>query len=158
MNILNNDVQTFSYSINSYDDFDKLVNFIMDVALEDGITPAIGFAMHIIVDEIASNTTQYGFVDASKKYTLTTTVKLYKDKIIMIFTDDGVQFNPLEQEPYDVSSNVENSINEMSVGGLGLHIVRSYADDIQYEYKDGCNILTVTKYHNVGAIASQRLA
>ncbi|MBQ6739008.1 MAG: ATP-binding protein, partial [Synergistaceae bacterium] len=34
---------------------------------------------------------------------------------------------------------------EREIGGLGIFMVKKSMDDIKYEYKDGKNILTITK-------------
>ena len=40
------------------------------------------------------------------------------------------------------------SLEEREIGGLGIHLVRQIMDDVQYQYKDGQNILTLTKKFN----------
>lgn len=63
------------------------------------------------------------------------------DKIVMKFSDDGKEFNPIKNradiDSYDIDSQV---------GGLGIYLALNIADEADYEYKNNKNILTITKY------------
>jgi len=67
-----------------------------------------------------------------------------EDKLITLtLKDAGKAFNPLEAQSPDFNT----PILERKVGGLGIHFIKTLMDEIQYERKDGCNILTVKKYY-----------
>jgi len=38
------------------------------------------------------------------------------------------------------------SAEERKIGGLGIFLVKQMADEIDYEFSDGCNVLKVRKY------------
>ncbi len=40
------------------------------------------------------------------------------------------------------------SVKERKKGGLGIFMVKKSMDNVQYEYKDGKNLLTITKNLN----------
>ena len=61
--------------------------------------------------------------------------------MIFTFEDGGVQFNPLAKENPDVTLTAQ----ERQIGGLGIFICKKIMDDIQYNYTNGKNILTMTK-------------
>ena len=63
------------------------------------------------------------------------------NKLVMTFSDNGKPFDPLKVEAPDVDA----SLDERGVGGLGIFLVVTTMDDVSYEYKDGQNILTVKK-------------
>lgn len=64
----------------------------------------------------------------------------YSNKVTMRFSDGGRRFDPRnglpDTEEYDV---------DMAIGGLGRLIAFTIADSVDYEYRDGRNILTITK-------------
>ena len=65
-----------------------------------------------------------------------------EDGVLKITLDDtGLPYDPLKKEDPDITLSAE----ERSIGGLGIFIVRKTMDDMQYEYKDGHNILTILK-------------
>ena len=50
-------------------------------------------------------------------------------------------FNPLDCPEADTSLGAD----EREIGGLGILLVKKTMDKVEYEYKDGKNILTITK-------------
>ena len=66
------------------------------------------------------------------------------EDVVLQFRDNGVQYNPLERQDPNLNAPPE----ERDKGGLGIYIVKQYADDIEYEYKDNTNILTI-KLRNI---------
>jgi anti-sigma regulatory factor (Ser/Thr protein kinase) len=55
--------------------------------------------------------------------------------------DCGEPFNPLNVAKPDLNAPLE----DRSPGGLGIHFLKTLADNVYYEYKDGKNRLTVYK-------------
>jgi anti-sigma regulatory factor (Ser/Thr protein kinase) len=55
--------------------------------------------------------------------------------------DGGRPFDPLAKDDPDVMLSGE----EREIGGLGIYMVKSMMDDVKYEYRDGCNQLTMRK-------------
>ncbi len=39
----------------------------------------------------------------------------------------------------------ELDIEDRPVGGLGIFLIREMMDSMSYEYKDGCNVLKLTR-------------
>ena len=65
--------------------------------------------------------------------------------VVISFTDTGRPFNPLNESPPDLDASLE----ERQIGGLGIYIVREKMDEVSYEYREGKNILTMTKDLNI---------
>lgn len=59
--------------------------------------------------------------------------------IELAFRDDGAPFDPLRAAPPEL----ELSLDERPVGGLGIHLIRQTARHCEYERADGCNLLRV---------------
>ena len=55
--------------------------------------------------------------------------------------DGGVPFNPLEKP----DPNTLLSGDERGIGGLGIFMVKTMVDEVEYDYRDGCNVLTLRK-------------
>ena len=95
----------------------------------------------VAAEEIFVNICSYAFKDgipAGEKILFTLE---QSDRIRMRFSDRGVPYDPRESvisaDDYDP---------DLQIGGLGKLIAFTVADDVDYEYTDGQNILTVTKY------------
>jgi sigma-B regulation protein RsbU (phosphoserine phosphatase) len=54
--------------------------------------------------------------------------------------DGGAPFNPLERPAPDVTLDA----SERAIGGLGIHMVLTMMDSVEYAYENGCNVLTLT--------------
>ncbi len=54
-------------------------------------------------------------------------------------TDWGKAFNPLDQADPDLSA----SIDDRGIGGLGIHLAKHMASRLNYERRNGGNILTL---------------
>ncbi|MBR1731800.1 MAG: ATP-binding protein, partial [Ruminococcus sp.] len=61
--------------------------------------------------------------------------------VIITFIDNGKPFNPLAESDPDVTLSAE----EREIGGLGIFLVKKTMDMIDYEYKEGQNILKIKK-------------
>ncbi|MBR4437044.1 MAG: ATP-binding protein, partial [Spirochaetales bacterium] len=55
--------------------------------------------------------------------------------------DDGEAFDPLAKSDPDIDLSAE----ERQIGGLGIFMVKKSMDSVEYEYRDGKNILTISK-------------
>jgi len=53
--------------------------------------------------------------------------------------DEAAPFNPLEHASPDLTAAPENR----TPGGLGIHLVRSLADEVTYRREEGKNVVTV---------------
>jgi len=51
--------------------------------------------------------------------------------------DNSKAFNLLEQKDPDTHTDLE----ERELGGLGIYLLKKYAQELEYSYKDGFNIL-----------------
>ena len=55
--------------------------------------------------------------------------------------DGGRPFDPLAKDDPDIMLSGE----EREIGGLGIYMVKTMMDEVEYEYRDGCNQLTLRK-------------
>ncbi|MBO6110834.1 MAG: ATP-binding protein [Methanobrevibacter sp.] len=57
------------------------------------------------------------------------------------FVDNGIQFNPLLKK----DTETPESLEEVKIGGLGIMLVKNYADDLTYKYENGENHFKIIK-------------
>jgi sigma-B regulation protein RsbU (phosphoserine phosphatase) len=62
-------------------------------------------------------------------------------RVVLQFRDRGVPFDPLARPAPDVTLPAE----ERPVGGLGIYLVRKSMDAVDYQYRDGQNVLTISR-------------
>lgn len=110
--------------------------FVEDSLNEFGCPMKIVMKMGVAVDELYSNIVRYsGASEASVGCSLCDGV------LTLRFADNGKPYDPTRKETPDTALSSE----EREIGGLGIHIVRTFMDALEYEYADGKNILTIRK-------------
>ena len=114
----------------------EIVEFIMgcDEIPED---PSLEFKIRLCCEEAVQNVVDYAY-EGGAGY-LETSVEKNGQMLEFNFKDSGTPFNPLEKKDPDVTATIE----ERPIGGLGIFLCKQMMDDILYEYKDGCNVLTM---------------
>jgi anti-sigma regulatory factor (Ser/Thr protein kinase) len=55
--------------------------------------------------------------------------------------DDGIPYNPLKNPDPDLDKFLEQG----KIGGFGIFLVKQSMDDVQYEYANEKNRITITK-------------
>src|SRR5580700_7864268 len=53
-------------------------------------------------------------------------------------SDWGSRFNPLDRSPHDFSRNLA----ERPLGGMGIFLIKTIADSLEYQWKEGRNLLS----------------
>lgn len=116
------------------DSMNLVYDFIESKINKLSLDKAIANKIMIVTDEIYSNIVNYsGATRAKISFSKT-------DKgIILTFTDNGKEYNPLTAQSPDTSLTAENRTE----GGLGIYIVKKTASRIDYSNKDGLNILKI---------------
>lgn len=95
----------------------------------------------IAIDELFSNIARYAYNPETGPATVRVEVVENPMAVVITFIDKGIPYDPLKQE----DPNTHLPAEEREIGGLGIFMVKKTMDDINYEYKDGQNILTIKK-------------
>ena len=61
--------------------------------------------------------------------------------VAITFVDAGIPYDPLAKADPDVTLSAE----ERQIGGLGIFMVKKSMDGMEYEHRNGQNILTIRK-------------
>lgn len=97
----------------------------------------------IAIDELFSNIARYAYRPETGPATVRVEVCEAPPSVIITFIDHGIPYDPLKKKDPDTSL----SLDEREIGGLGIYLVKKSMDDVTYEYKDGRNILRITKLY-----------
>ncbi|HUM83040.1 MAG TPA: ATP-binding protein [Lachnospiraceae bacterium] len=116
-------------------EMEKIQSFI-DSVLKGLCSVKVQRQIHVAADEIFTNICSY----SGSKYA-EMGIRVEAERICLEFRDCGVPFNPLTGTEPDVTLSAE----EREIGGLGIFIVKKTMQNLHYEYRNGQNILTMTK-------------
>ena len=93
----------------------------------------------LAIDELFSNISLYAYGDDVGEATIGIDFDAPTRTVVVTFTDSGVPYNPLAKADPDVTLSAE----EREVGGLGIFLVKKTMDSMDYERRDGFNIVTI---------------
>jgi len=105
-----------------------------------GLSKKCIFEANLALDELFTNIISYGF-DDKNEHTITITIALQNDDLVVNIEDDGRPFNPTQAE----TPNLECSIEECRIGGLGIHLAKNLMDEVCYQRCKDKNLLTLKK-------------
>ena len=123
---------------------DEMANILM--ALEEfsgsaGLDLRTAQAAEMALDELLTNIISYGYLD-SGKHKIAVEMFVEGGALQMVISDDGIPFNPFEQEEPDLDS----SFDERKLGGVGIHLVKKFMDEYSYQRLGARNVVTLLKY------------
>lgn len=108
--------------------------------VEQDWPPDLLFQVRLVLEELAINVISYGFESGGNMFEVV--LRSTPDRLVIECSDDSWPFNPLTDSP---EPDVEAALEDRNVGGLGIHLVRTMMDEVEYERKDGKNCLTLVK-------------
>ena len=106
-----------------------------------GCSFAVQAQIDIAIDELFGNIAIYAYKPGTGPATVQVEIEDDPVSVIITFLDNGKAFNPLEREDPDITLPAR----KRKPGGLGIFMVRKTMDNVDYEYREGKNILRIRK-------------
>ena len=101
------------------------------------------FQVQLCIEEMLLYIVEHGFDDAGTHRIEIHLEMSDKDRILAIrILDDGRE---LEPGAFMFQPGADTIVEESVVDGLGLHLVRTYVDELRYRHEDGRNHLSLSK-------------
>ena len=123
----------------------ELNNFVKSVADRLNLEPSLSSQLMLAVEEAVVNVMNYAYPIGTEGTVQIDAVATEQD-LKFIITDQGKTFDPTQETHVDTTLDVE----DRPIGGLGILLVQSLMDSINYERYDGKNVLTLKKsYKNI---------
>ena len=128
--------KSFDRSIDSIAD---VYEFTEQVLAAGEVSDANRFPIHLAMEELFVNMVRY-YPDNSNDIELDVSVE---DGVVSVtLTDHDV-------DPFDVTQsrevNIDAPLAERTPGGLGLHLIQTMVDNLQYDWEDRRSIIKFTK-------------
>lgn len=125
----------------SVENIEKVTDFVNAELEAIGCSFKAETQIDVAVDELFGNIARYAYFPEKGEATVRLEVEENPLSVVLTFIDSGRPFNPLEKSDPDTTLSAE----EREIGGLGIFLVKKTMDLIEYDFKDGQNILKIKK-------------
>jgi serine/threonine-protein kinase RsbW len=119
-------------------ELDRLAGWIEDWTRRSALSPDQSFAIALCLEEAVANVIMYGDT-GQDGLEITIEVEHNAGTSIVRIEDNGRQFDPTKVPTPPMAASLE----EAKIGNVGVHLMRSFANGMQYERRDGRNRLTL---------------
>ena len=120
---------------------DEVLAFI-DSELESVDCPMkVQMQLDVAVEELYVNIAHYAYAPGTGEATVSIDITQDPLNVTITFNDSGIPFDPTAKADPDVTLSAQ----ERQIGGLGIYMAKKGTDEMKYEYKDGQNILSISK-------------
>lgn len=123
------------------ENLEPVLNFINEQLESIDCPAADAVQIAIAVEELYVNIAHYAYNPEVGVAQVTCEVTENPTAVVITLLDHGKPYNPLERDDPDVTM----SADERDIGGLGIYMVKQSMDNVEYEYKDGKNIIRIRK-------------
>src|SRR5262245_11556289 len=125
---------------NSLPELGNLIESFQAFCDENQVTEEVAYDIRLALEEAIVNIIKYGYKDRLS-HQIAIRVAKEKDHMLIEIEDDAQPFNPLEAKAPDLSLPVD----QRPIGGLGIYLMRTVMDNVEYERAAGKNILRLKK-------------
>lgn len=98
---------------------------------EHGVQTAVG--------EACTNVMKYAY--SGKGGPITLTCEMKDHDLVVVINDHGKPFDPGSVSP----PNLDASLEKRRIGGLGIHLMKKYMDEVTYNFKEDTGNTLVMK-------------
>jgi serine/threonine-protein kinase RsbW len=125
---------------NSFGELKRLKEALHEYCEFRELPSNVVFALTLSLDEVVTNVISYGYDDREEHH-IDVTLRSGQGMIEITVVDDGKPFNPLEF----MTPELNCPIDERPIGGLGIYLVKTYMNELEYKRVGGKNRLTMRK-------------
>jgi len=125
---------------NDLADLDRVEEALWTFCRGNGLSEEESADIRLAVDEVVSNAIRHGYPDRAL-HEIRVSASIAGPELTLEIEDDARAFNPLEAPLPDVSLPVE----DRPIGGLGLLLIRSVMDRLDYRRSGDRNFLRAVR-------------
>ena len=124
----------------------EIRQYVKSAAKEAGLEKKASYDLCLAVDEIATNIITHGYNDNGLEGNIYVETKIDEQSLTIYIEDTAIPFDPKKKEAV-TQEDLQKSLEERPIGGLGIHLVYESVDEFIYEYKGdrNRNILVVNR-------------
>lgn len=106
------------------------------------LAAGVAYKLDLMLDELFTNVVRHGLSGVPEPVVeVTLCARGSSEPARLTICDNGPPFDPLAEA---TAPDLDASLEDRAIGGLGIHLVRTMADAMTYRRVDGRNELTVS--------------
>lgn len=134
--------------MNTHGEFAQLVPQIEGFLEKNAISFKDQYVIQLCLEEAIINVINHGY-PTQVPDTIKLTMSVNPEFVRIALLDHGISFNPLDQP----ESDIELSVEDRSIGGLGIHLMRHYLQDMTYHRIDNTNQLSFSRKRELNPVS-----
>ena len=116
-------------------------DFVTEVARQAGLGARAVYHVQAAVDEACANIIYHAY-DFEGQGQIEVCCERTADDFVVTITDQGRPFDPASVPAPDVNA----ALDDRKEGGLGLYLMQQLMDEVEHEFRQSSNVLTMTKH------------
>jgi sigma-B regulation protein RsbU (phosphoserine phosphatase) len=125
---------------NKVSELERFNQTLTEFGRRHGLAANVVHDLNLALEEILTNIISYGYTD-NREHEIQVRLSVQPGEVRVYVEDDGQPFNPLEAPEPDITKPLE----ERTIGGLGIHLVRKLMDGLDYKRQGDRNLLIIRK-------------
>lgn len=121
--------------------FEQVAGMLLGWLEESGVNAETADQILMAIEELFTNIVNYGYKNYPGRVTMNYRTEGPPLLVTVELMDQAPPFNPLQRE----DPKLDVPIEERKIGGLGIYMVKWFMDSVDYEYKDGFNVIRISK-------------
>jgi len=119
----------------------RLIDWVEACCGGEGVADQVSFRLALAIEEAATNVIGNAFADLPPPHVIIVRLNITPQLLVAEIIDNGRPFDPTAVPPPDLTLPLE----QRTPGGLGIHLMRSMVDRLQYRRSSGRNRLRLEK-------------
>jgi serine/threonine-protein kinase RsbW len=119
----------------------RLNKWVEEVLTAEGVGPTPIFNTTLAIEEAVMNLVNHAFAGIAPPCRISLSLAVTPDRLRVELCDNGREFDPAAAAAPDLTS----PLAEREPGGLGLHLIRTMMDRVEYRREAGENRLVLEK-------------
>lgn len=123
----------------SFEEMDRVVDFVDDFCVRESVNDAVRNKLHLIAEELVVNAVMHGYPGREDGW-IALRLREMEKGIEITYLDEAAPFDPLSEA---IDPDLDADLEEKRVGGLGIFLIREFAEDARYKRAGNRNTLSI---------------